>query len=370
MATLTLPETDNHVLLLGIIAALELDTAKGLAGLIDEQFRSSGESDWFTSIQHYRQSRGESFGYKSPKDLRFLLSEAIHEDSQIWHLIPGVDQAWMNAAQNLRYKLNQFHHQQLSPDLNTLLVIATLINTVSTGPNLDSALWARALISRTKSLLAGNYAPKPQSPIPNPPEEIAEIEQKYAEVIEARAKRPPLGSPWTGDEPERHLTLDRNTRDVYDKNGLSVMREIVQKGTEVIDKWFWYFPLGGDIFVAEDGAVMGYIKGDKYMIGWLGPEPEEYSNQVRGYVVPHDYLFSGESVIDVATGGRVQDSARDDCGELIKQLFSKIEADTALSISDYGDLFIPVEEGEPKRLATAHIGIWFPGHLPGEYNTV
>lgn len=366
MATLTLPESDNHVILLGIIAALELETAKCLEKLIDGQFKASGESDWFESIKSYRLSRGEPFGYKSPTDLRFLLSEATHEDSQIWQLIPGAGQQWMNAAQNLKFKLNQFHHQQLSPDLNTLLILATLIDTVSTGPNLESALWARALISRTKALLSGTYSPKPQNPIFNPPEEIAEIEQKYAEVIEARTKRPPLGSPWKGDEPERHLTLDRNTRDVYDKNGISVMAEIDQRGTEVIDKWLWYFPLGGDIFVAEDGAVMGYIKGDKYMIGWLGPEPEGYSKQVRGYVLPHEYVFTGISVIDKATGQKIHDAARHDCGELIDQLVGRLAPDTALSISDYGDLFVPLEEGDPERLATAHRGIWFPGHLPGD----
>ena len=367
MASLTLPESDSHVILLGIIAALELETAKCLGQLIDGQFKASGESDWFESIKSYRLSRGEPFGYKSPTDLRFLLSEATHEDSQIWQLIPGAGQQWMNAAQNLKFKLNQFHHQQLSPDLNTLLILATLIDTVSTGPNLESALWARALISRTKALLAGTYAPKPQNPIFNPPEEIAEIEQRYAELIEARTKRPPLGSPWKGDEPERHLTLDRNTRDVYDKNGLSVKSEIVQKGTEVIDKWLWYFPLGGDIFVAEDGAVMGYIKGDKYMIGWLGPEPEAYSNQVRGYVLPFEYSFSGNYIIDNQTGNRLTDVSREDPGELLRLLLAKIADETTMSISDYGDLFVPVEEGEPHRLTTVHRGIWFPGHLPGDF---
>jgi hypothetical protein len=366
VTSLTLPETDNPVLLLGIIATLELETAKGLEQLLDEQFKAAGEGDWFDTIKHYRKSCGENFSYKSPRDLRFLLSEATHEDSQISHLIPGVSQAWINAAQNLKFKLNQFHHQQLSPDLNTLLVISTLIDTVSTGPSLESANWAKALISRAKALLSGNYVPKPQTPITNPPADIVELEQKYSEVIEARAKRPPLGSPWNGERPQRHLTLDRKTRDVYDKNGISVMTEIDQRGTEVIDKWLWYFPLGGDIFVAEDGAVMGYIKGDKYMIGWLGAEPEGYSKQVRGYVLPHEYIFTGNSIIDKATGQKIHDAVRHDCGELIDELVGRIVPDTALSISDYGDLFVPIEEGDPERLATAHRGIWFPGHLPGD----
>ena len=43
MTSLTLPETDNPVLLLGIIASLELETAKGLEQLLDEQFKAAGE---------------------------------------------------------------------------------------------------------------------------------------------------------------------------------------------------------------------------------------------------------------------------------------------------------------------------------------
>jgi hypothetical protein len=366
MEEFTLPETEDQVLLLGIIAALELETAKELEALIHAQFQAAGETDWFESIKEYRKSLGEPFTYKSSRDLRFILSEATHEDSQIWHLIPGLDKAWMSAANSLKFKLNQFHHQQLSPDLNNLLVVSTLINTVATGPGISTAVWARALIGRTKAILSGTHVPKVQSTIPNPPKEITEIEEKYTKVIEARTKRPPLGSPWLGDRPERHLTLDRRTRDIYDMNGVSVMDEINQVGSEVIDKWLWYFPLGGDIFVAEDGAVMGYIKGDKYMIGWLGSEPEGYSSQVRGYVLPHSYTFTGESIIESTSGADLSELAREDVGQLITALKEKIKPGTALAVSDYGDVFVPLDDGDPVRLATAHRGIWFPGHLPGD----
>jgi hypothetical protein len=366
MDEFTLPETDDQVLLLGIIAALELETAKEFETLIQAQFQAAGETDWFGSIKQYRKSLGEPFTYKSPRDLRFILSEATHEDSQIWHLIPGLDRAWISAANSLKLKLNQFHHQQLSPDLNNLLVVSTLINTVGTGPGINSAAWARALIGRTKTILSGTHVPKVQSEIPNPTKEIIEIEEKYTKVIEARIKRPPLGTPWLGERPDRHLTLDRRTRDIYDMNGISVMNEINQVGSEVIDKWLWYFPLGGDIFVAEDGAVMGYIKGDKYMIGWLGSEPEGYSNQVRGYVLPQSYTFTGESIIESTSGEDLSEVARQDVGQLITVLSDKIKPGTVLSASDYGDLFVPVDYGDPVRLATAHRGIWFPGHLPGD----
>jgi hypothetical protein len=365
MSTIVLPETDNQVVTLGIIAALEMEAARELSEFLDNHFKSVGQPEWFEDIKYFRQSIGQTFSYKSPRDLRFLLAEATDAESQIWHLIPGVSQAWVNAAHSLKLKLNQFHHQQLSPDLNTLLGLAMLFDLVATPPGLQVSNWARALISRIKSILSGSYVPKEQGPLVAP-EATAVLEEKYKEVIEARAKRPPLGSRWMGERPERHLTLDRQTRDIYDKDGISVKLEIEENATEAIDKWLWYFPLGGDIFVAEDGAVMGYIKGDKYMIGWLGPEPEDYASDVRGYVLPNDYLFTGEDIEEVGTGLKLRSVSRDDCDGLISNLKSKLPERCSVSISDYGDLFVPMEEGEPERLATAHRGIWFPGHLPGD----
>lgn len=366
MATIILPEAQDAVTTLGIIASLEMETGIELADLLHKQFKSAGEIDWFESILEYRKSQGEYFGYKTPRDLRFLLAEATHENSETAHMIPGINQAWLNAASSLKLKLNQFHHQQLSPDLGSLLAIATLIDTVAAAPGLETTKWARALISRTKAILSGSYISMHQASTPEVPPETQDLQQKYNQVLESRAKRPPLGSPWLGDRPRRHLTLDRHTRDVYDENGISVSSEIQQQGTEVIDKWLWYFPLGGDIFVAEDGAVMGFIKGDKFMIGWIGTEPEEHSNVVRGFVLAYDYKFEGDDVRETSSNISLIESSRDDSSELISLLAGKVQPGSTLSISDFGDIFVPIEDGELERLGTAHRGIWFPGHLPGD----
>jgi hypothetical protein len=46
-------------------------------------------------------------------------------------------------------------------------------------------------------------------------------------------------------------------------------------------------------------------------------------------------------------------------------LAKRLETGTELNITDYGDLFVPVDEGEPRRVTRMHKGIWFPGQLPG-----
>jgi len=49
----------------------------------------------------------------------------------------------------------------------------------------------------------------------------------------------------------------------------------------------------------------------------------------------------------------------------IKLISKGLKSGTRLNITDYGDLFVPVIEGEPRRIARMHKGIWFSGHLLG-----
>jgi hypothetical protein len=309
---------------------------------------------------------GVPFNYNSANDLRFVLNEATQHDSQIWHLIPNMNLMWVNAADNLRKKLNQLHHQQLRPDLNTLFQITSLFQQVTEGPGLEVASWARAVKSRVQSILARTFeVPKVPTPEPEKPAAVKQIEKEYETVKKEIEKRPPWGARWTGAKPSRELTLDRHTRDIYDSNGLSVKHELGELGEKVTAMWLRYFPRGGEVWVDEDGATMAYIKGTSTMVGWFGPAPDEDTEIVRGFVLPREYEFTGDDIRDLQSGLRLSKSAEEPVADHIKLLSKTLEPDTKLNITDYGDLFIPVSEGEPKRITRVHKGIWFAGQLPG-----
>ena len=164
-------------------------------------------------------------------------------------------------------------------------------------------------------------------------------------------------------KPSRELTLDRHTRDIYDSNGLSVKHELGELGDKVIAMWLRYFPRGGEVWVAEDGATMAYIKGTPTMVGWFGPAPDEDTEAVRGFVLPREYEFTGDDILDVQSGLRLTKSAEEPIQDQIKLLSKSLEPDTKLNITDYGDLFVPVSDGEPRRIARMHKGIWFANHM-------
>jgi hypothetical protein len=362
----TLPVDNDQVIVLGIMSALELEAASELSMFLDNRFRAESHPEWFEDIRHYRISMNQPFSYKSPSDLRFILGEAVLEDSQIWHQIPKINQAWVNAAHTLRQKLNLLHHQQLAPNLQTLLQISTLFDQVTSGPGLEVSNWARAVQSRVKNILAGNYTKPEAEPAPVIPAAAEEVTKEYEEVIRQREKRPPWGSRWTGTKPSRKLTLDRQTQDIYDDNGVSVAEELGDLRDQVMAMWLRYFPLGGEVWVdPEDGAAMGYIKGTATMVGWFGAAPEDNSDTVRGFVLAHEYEFTGSDVKDLTLSINLANSTVEDSSEALTRLRQILEPATRLNITDFGDLFVPVSEGEPKRIMNLHKNVWFKGQLPG-----
>ena len=361
-----LPEDQNPVTILGIIGTMEIAAAEEFSTFLNNRFQAEGNLDWFEDVRQYRKSYGDPFSYKDSKDLRFVLGEAALPDSQIGHQIPNLDLMWINNANMLRKKLNQLHHQQLSPDLNTLYQVSSLFHQVAAAPGLEIAGWAGAVKTRAKDILSGAYVgPKTPTPTPELPEPVRDIEREYEKTQRVRDKRPPWGARWTGPKPERQLSLDRHTRDIYDEDGKSVKKELGTLGDQVVETWLRYFPRGGEVWVDPDGAAMGYIKGKATMIGWFGEVPDEDPTQVRGFVLPFEYEFDGKDIVDLGTKKKLSAVSEDPNATELTDVTKSIQLGTRLNITDYGDLFAPVEEGDPLRITNLHKGIWFPGHLPG-----
>jgi len=363
MSGFSLPVDDDEVTILGIISAIERSAALEFAEYLGHQFDALDQNEWFEDVRHYRKSLGQPFTYKHPADLRFIINEAVQEDSQIWHLIPNMNNAWSTAAHTLQGRLNSYHHGQLKPDLHSLLQMANLFVAITSSAGLAVADWGRALTTRVKDILSGAYE-KCSPPSILAPAAPAEVTQKYDKTREELLKRPPLGSRWLGNKPGRKITLDRRTRDLYE-DGISVADELgdIREGT--VTTWLRYFPLGGEVWIAQDGAAMGYVKGVARMVGWFGPEPEGKSDSVRGFVVPKDFEFTGGDVKDLESGQFLSSSSEEPVGDLIEVLSQRLCPGDRFSITDYGDIFKPSTEGELKRVTRAHKGIWFEGQLPG-----
>jgi hypothetical protein len=366
MSAFRLPVDESVVDILGIIHALEMEAGAEFSNYLDEAFTAAGNPEWFEDIRHYRKSMNEPFTYRNQSDFRFILSEGTRDDSSFSGIMPNNIAKWVTSAKRLLDKLHHFHHSQLKPDIQNLRIVAGLYADVTAGTGFDVTNWANALFSRTKAILDGTYVSTDTAPISisSIPEVPVQIVEEYQEAIEEVRQRPPLGSRWEGQKPRRKLSLNRQTRDLYE-DGVSVSEELGDLRGGVLATWFRYFPLGGEVWVDPDGAAMGYIKGDARMIGWFGETPEDNSDRVRGFVLPTEYNYENGEVVDVESGLKLSSNTTEPVKDLLKGLSTAIDEATKLNITDYGDIFVPVTEGKPKRIANAHKGIWFKGQLPG-----
>jgi hypothetical protein len=197
--------------------------------------------------------------------------------------------------------------------------------------------------------------------VPKAPEVVTELYDKTQKEI---AKRPPLGSRWRGQKPQRKIVLDRATNDLYE-DGLSVSHELGDLKEQAITSWLRYFPRGGEVWVDPDGASMAYVKGIARMVGWFGPEPEVGQDEVRGFVIPRDYEFTGKDIKDIGSGKFLTGNSIDSVEEIIEVLARSLVQNDRISITDYGDIFKPESDGTAKTITRVHKNTWFEGHLPG-----
>jgi hypothetical protein len=277
-----------------------------------------------------------------------------------------MNNAWTTAATNLQGRLNNYHHGQLKADLHSLLQIATLFDSITSSPGLGVAAWAKALKTRIKDILSGAFINSPAQgasavEVPKAPEEVTEL---YGKTQKEIAKRPPLGSRWQGQKPQRKIVLDRATNDLYE-DGLSVSHELGDLKEQAITSWLRYFPRGGEVWVDPDGASMAYVRGIARMVGWFGPEPDVGEDEVRGFVIPRDYEFTGEDIRDIDSGKFLTRNSIDSVEEIIDALSKHLEPDNRISITDYGDIFTQGSDGVFRKITRAHKNTWFEGQLPG-----
>lgn len=359
---LPLPNNAEPVEIAGVQYQLDRIFGESLLNAINQTINSTGfQGDWFKQVNSTRQSKNLPV-WDDPSDVRFLLKEASWQHSLLRKLIPGVDDSWAAEAKTLGKLLNAWAHRSINPTPGSLLDILYPMQHLAMLSNLDIAGDFQASISRLKSILDGTFKVQPSAGISDP--EARKYAEDVAEKIEEIRKRPPVGSLWEGKIGTRLLRLNKAMRDLTE-NGVSIRSELGEDADEKITSLLRYFPLGGEVRVATDGAIMGFKKGDPYLIGWLGEEPGKSEEQMRGFYNSRHYRYNQNEIFDVQSGEKLSIAAPESTQQLMDALNKwGLPEESHLRISVYGDLVFEPEQGEPRKITIVHKGIWFPGHLP------
>ena len=361
-----LPSGNKPMEVAGIYALLAQAFGEELGSFIDNQFKASGNFEWFTDLKLFRNTqKSHSFLYDDCMDPRFLLTEQLQPGSKLQELIPGWGPIWRNSAKTLREKMNKWSHNRVRYNLENLQQIVQLMGSLCSASGLELTDSLNALNSRINAILSGNF---------NPPDERTgrakgptEIDSQIDVVDEnpiTLPARPPIGSKWIGEIPTRRVVINHLTRSVTE-NGLPINNLLGANADQLLGLWLKYKPGGGEAFVAEDGAVMAHIQGDPYLIGWFGEDPEDDGDTIRGFFLNREFELLDDDIQDVASGELLTKVALSDPKTLIHDLHKSATVGDLLSITDYGDIAVADESGNYKRIGNTRNETWFPGLIPG-----
>ncbi len=361
-----LPSRDDKLEIAGVQYLLGLEFAKSLVKSFEPRLPSGVTlAQWFESVvSGYPEAK--KYAYTSPFDARFLLIEAKKRDSSLSRMLPEVESTWVANAKPLIGQLNAWSHQGVDPSLDALLDMAFPMVEISKLSNLDILSSLEGLIARVRSLKNGTWvAPKATEIEPEaglPPEG-----QSFVSGVKAKLKdvenRPPLGGFWAGSAPTRPLRISRSEHDLTE-NGLSIKHELGHDADEKIRDFLRYYPMGGQVMAAADGAIRGFYKGDPILIGWLAGDPFENPEEIRGFKVEHDYVFTGDDIIETESKAKLSEVAEEPVESLIQALKTwGLPSDSTIMLTTYGDLVLMIEDDEPRKITKAHPGIWFPNQL-------
>ena len=362
--SIPLPNSESIAEIAGIQYVLTTAFAKELYEVVDDRISSKAPGiDWFALVNSERIKK-KLAPYDHPKDARFLLSEAIYFNSPVRIVLPEIDDSAQKLAYKVRKLLNNWSHGQVEPTSTSFLELLYPLGDLSNLIGLKLSEDLEKLIERTKAIKNLVWIPTDTVQKPLPQDAQAYV-KKIENVVEEVKRRPPVGSPWIGEKSKRKVQLNRALLDITE-NGESIKREFGDRADEKIRELLRYYPLGSDLRIDTDGAILGYKKGDPYLVGWLGEEPDVDPEEVRGFLLPHEYEFIATDILDIVTQVRLSTVAEEPIDDLLNALTAKrVPLNAVFNVSIYGDVVFTEADDTERKITMVHKGIWFPDQLPG-----
>lgn len=353
-------------------------------GYLDTKASEAWGQNWFAQLMSAGHSYDEREKWKSIYDPTALFGELLnYSQSPLWQFVPDTD-AFYQYLKKSRQVRNAWSHEYMKFDLNKLLVDLQHFRQLLSALDLPATKPLVGLGVRIKNVLNGEYAPtqlsaeevdettvRPQSERVNVAAaeaiERARAEELKAEKVaaekEAQQPRPRVGAPWVGEKPTRALRTIPKLNDVVDRvTNESVRTELGDQAEAEIARWLAPKPLG-DLFVDTDGAVLGYLQGSPYLLGYLGQQPQRNLDEIEGFALPASYSLVDGDIRDETTNMLLSKACSTDTTQLRAVIANAVNPLDELKITTHGDLFAYTEDG-PVKILRVPSELWFPGLIP------
>tara|TARA_R110002124_G_scaffold9489_5_gene48663 strand:- start:123 stop:1283 length:1161 start_codon:yes stop_codon:yes gene_type:complete len=350
---------------LGLTAQRELSPSRG--------------AFWFTSFIAERKQTNpkhfppnQQFDYRDPA---LVLKDFAFEPDSPYREAFGHSESMAVAAKKIIAVRNKWFHFGDDPTLEDLAESAQYVRTFAQEANLGCLGQVVALLTRLQRIktgrhqpkLAGQSSPPPPAaapvPVPSEPSSTSVAQREAAEDLDsvedvspakievpADTPRPRIGGVWADTIPDSRYKITR-TGDIVDPDTFASLRTRVGDGFALkARQWLAVPPRGNEVWVAEDGAVGGWINEYPRLLGYIGEEPAGES--ARGFYIPHYYEVQGDTIRDLDSGAM-----------LTSEVAARVEDGALLRVTTYGDVLLINDATGLERLTTVTSDEWFPGHL-------
>lgn len=326
-------------------------------------------ADWFDAYVAWRNAQDPEHVKRrqSSADPSFFLKELLHAPETVYRkVIPNTGDLRVLSKQIIDIR-NTWLHFGDEPSVLQLREAAELIRGFGSNASMGVEAPAARMIKRIDRIQTGKCPAVSSHSVEQPQTEAnsgdAEPPAEIPLEPAANEPRPPIGSRWRGDIPDRRVRVTK-TRDVVDiASGASLRTEIAGDFGEKVCQWTSAHPLG-DLWVATDGAVGGFVEGQERLLGYTGDDPE--GDSARGFLVRRFYDIRHGRLVDIDSGSMLGDTVGAKSAERAREIEEAVagvmEPGGTIRVTNYGDVLYLDETGT-SRIAVATPNTWFPGHL-------
>lgn len=334
--------------------------------------------NWFVELMSVGHTDDERSKWLSKYDPGFVFGEVLnHPESPLRMMLPA-DSGFLFSYRKSRQIRNAWAHNFGEFGLSKLYVDLQHFKNVGLGAGLAVGNALNPVIARISAILNGTFEEFPNAPVsvevtttPDPQEaqdafDREEEERQKAQVIQEnerkKHKRPRIGGRWVGPKPERALRIQERLKDIVDRQtGVSIRAELGDDAELKISRWLRPKPLG-DLFVDSDGAVLGYIQGEPYLMGYMSNDHDRDISQIEGFVLKYSYSVENGDVIEEESNQRLSELPGVDTKKLRAVINAAVDPLDEIKITTHGDLFSYTDRG-PVKILRVEPKLWFPGQL-------
>jgi hypothetical protein len=350
--SIELPERDSYGEMMKSFLTLMRAFGMELAAICERSLTPKLGHWWFQKLMQQRLDEKRIRGqHQDPRDAIIVLNEIAREFVSPIHAALPPSASTIRSAKTIVAKRNELLHFSAEASIEDIGEVAHLIQGFARHYNMKTDGAIVPLLTRLHRLKRGQYEPNlppmpnAQTPpttdtptVPPPPfEPPAEIE------FVGEGPRPKIGGVWQGDVPDGEFRITKTGDLVSVITGDSVIDRVEGDASAKLRAWMAPNPKG-DLWVAADGAVGGYVAAVPRLLGYLGEEPP--GEVARGFLLRRYFEAIGPTARDIESGR----------SHALPEGSSPVEGEL-LRLTTYGDL-IRIDDDGVTRVAIVDPTEW------------